>query len=57
MSVRAHIGLFLAVLELAKGRRIVPEQAALFGDILLSLAPSNPAVEETPLQPSSDNNP
>jgi segregation and condensation protein A len=32
------VGLFLAVLELSKGRQIVPEQPALFGDILLSLA-------------------
>jgi segregation and condensation protein A len=33
------VGLFLAVLELSKGRRIVPEQPKLFGDILVSLAP------------------
>jgi segregation and condensation protein A len=32
------VGLFLAVLELTKSRRIVPEQPALFGDILLALA-------------------
>jgi segregation and condensation protein A len=34
------VGLFLAVLELAKGRRVVPEQPERFGDILLALAPA-----------------
>ena len=33
------VGLFLAVLELAKARRVVPEQPEPFGDIWLSLAP------------------
>ena len=32
------VGLFLAVLELTKGRRIVPEQEEPFSDIWLSLA-------------------
>jgi segregation and condensation protein A len=34
------VGLFLAVLELTKGRRIVPEQPEAFGDIVLTLAPA-----------------
>jgi segregation and condensation protein A len=45
------VGLFLAVLELTKGRRVVPEQPQAFGDILLSLAPpvvEPPETEETP---------
>jgi chromatin segregation and condensation protein Rec8/ScpA/Scc1 (kleisin family) len=33
------IGLFLAVLELTKVRRLIPEQPDAFGDIWLSLAP------------------
>jgi segregation and condensation protein A len=33
------VGLFLAVLELTKTRRILPEQMDVFGDIWLSLAP------------------
>jgi segregation and condensation protein A len=37
------VGLFLAVLELSKGRRIVPEQPKLFGDILIALAPVDSA--------------
>jgi segregation and condensation protein A len=37
------VGLFLAILELAKLRRLVPEQAEPFGDIWVRLAP--PAVE------------
>jgi segregation and condensation protein A len=41
------VGLFLAVLELAKGRQVVPEQQDSFGDIQLSLAPT--AAEEPPL--------
>jgi segregation and condensation protein A len=49
------VGLFLAILELAKGRRVIPEQHEPFGEILLSLAvpaePSSPATspaESTP---------
>jgi segregation and condensation protein A len=34
------VGLFLAVLELAKARRVVPEQPEPFGDIWLALAPT-----------------
>ena len=37
------VGLFLAVLELTKGRRITPEQTVPFSDIWLSLAPASPA--------------
>jgi segregation and condensation protein A len=33
------LGLFLAILELIKGRRIFAEQADTFGDILIRLAP------------------
>jgi segregation and condensation protein A len=33
------LGLFLALLELVKSRRVVAEQPALFGPILMSLAP------------------
>ena len=33
------VGLFLAILELAKQRRIVPEQGEPFTDIWVSLAP------------------
>ncbi len=40
------VGLFLAVLELTKGRQIIPEQRDPFGDIVLALAP--PAVELGP---------
>jgi segregation and condensation protein A len=40
------VGLFLAVLELIKGRRIVAEQAEPFGEITLSPAP--PAAAESP---------
>jgi segregation and condensation protein A len=36
------IGLFLAVLELTKMRRIRPEQEEVFGDIWLSLIPPEP---------------
>jgi segregation and condensation protein A len=32
------VGLFLAILELTKGRRVVPEQAEVFGEIWVSLA-------------------
>jgi chromatin segregation and condensation protein Rec8/ScpA/Scc1 (kleisin family) len=34
------VGLFLALLELTKGRQVVPEQEESFGDIWLSLAPT-----------------
>jgi segregation and condensation protein A len=40
------VGLFLAVLELTKGRRIVPEQEEPFSDLWLSLAP--PVLGVTP---------
>jgi segregation and condensation protein A len=43
------VGLFLAVLELAKGRRIVAEQREPFGEILL--APGIPD-DQSPLEPS-----
>jgi segregation and condensation protein A len=33
------LGLFLAILELIKGRRIQAEQAEIFGDIWIALAP------------------
>ena len=45
------VGLFLAVLELTKTRRIVPEQAGAFDDIWLSLAPEPP---DNPSPESSD---
>jgi segregation and condensation protein A len=48
------VGLFLAVLELSKGRRIVPEQPGLFGDILVKLAPPP---ESLPAEPSSESPP
>jgi segregation and condensation protein A len=41
------VGLFLAILELSKGRQVVPVQQELFGDILLSLArPDEPAQQD-----------
>jgi segregation and condensation protein A len=47
------VGLFLAVLELTKGRRVVPEQATPFSDIWLSLAPEpfTPVPETGPATP------
>jgi segregation and condensation protein A len=36
------VGLFLAVLELSKGKRVAAEQPTLFGDIWLTLAPDPP---------------
>ena len=42
------VGLFLAVLELAKARRIVPEQAEPFGEIWVSLAPDPGPAAEAP---------
>jgi segregation and condensation protein A len=39
------LGLFLAILELIKNRQIIIEQEQPFGDILLSLAPAEPAAE------------
>jgi segregation and condensation protein A len=45
------VGLFLAILELTKQRRIAPEQDAPFADIWLSLvpaAPEGPAVSDSP---------
>jgi segregation and condensation protein A len=33
------VGLFLALLELTKGRRIIPEQSESFSDIIVTLAP------------------
>jgi segregation and condensation protein A len=47
------VGLFLAVLELAKGRRILPEQDAPFSEIWLSLAPT-PGPETTPATPAAE---
>lgn len=47
------VGLFLAVLELSKGRRVVPEQLEPFGDILVALAPT-PAEAVAPVEPTSD---
>jgi segregation and condensation protein A len=38
------VGLFLAVLELTKTRRVQPEQSEPFGDIWLSLSTANPTV-------------
>ena len=38
------LGLFLAVLELTKGRQVAPEQVEPFGDIWLSLKPAEPTV-------------
>jgi segregation and condensation protein A len=35
------VGLFLALLELTKSRRVVPEQPEAFGDIWLALAPQS----------------
>ncbi|HEY7153427.1 MAG TPA: segregation/condensation protein A [Gemmataceae bacterium] len=56
------VGLFLAILELTKTRRVVPEQADVFGDIWVSLnenigadGPSSPdlsaAAEKSPVPP------
>jgi segregation and condensation protein A len=44
------VGLFLALLELTKGRRIVPEQAEAFAEIWVSLAPAELASATEPLQ-------
>jgi len=41
------VGLFLAVLELTKQRRVVPEQAAPFGDIWLTLAAPDTVADST----------
>jgi segregation and condensation protein A len=47
------VGLFLAVLELTKARRVVPEQAEPFGDIWLALAdaPAGGGAPEEPPAP------
>jgi chromatin segregation and condensation protein Rec8/ScpA/Scc1 (kleisin family) len=51
------VGLFLAVLELAKGRRVVPEQREPFGEILLApgipddQSPPEPSQAETTTEP------
>jgi segregation and condensation protein A len=42
------VGLFLAMLELMKGRRVVGEQAEPFAEIILSLAPAAESVPESP---------
>ena len=51
------VGLFLAVLELTKGRRITPEQEEPFSDIWLSLALPvmgvTPGPETTPATPAA----
>jgi segregation and condensation protein A len=46
------VGLFLAVLELTKGRQVLAEQLEAFGDIWLVLRPPEPAPPEGPLAPS-----
>jgi segregation and condensation protein A len=46
------VGLFLAILELAKGRRVVPEQRESFGEILVALAEVSPAPEPSPSESS-----
>jgi segregation and condensation protein A len=51
------VGLFLAVLELTKSRRIVPEQDEPFSDIWLSLAPAvavTPGPEIAPATPAAE---
>ncbi len=47
------VGLFLAVLELTKGRRVLPEQDEPFGDIRLSLLPEPPAAAAPPGDPAA----
>ena len=47
------VGLFLAVLELAKARRVVPEQAEPFGEIWLTLAEGRAADAAPPAGPGS----
>jgi segregation and condensation protein A len=42
------VGLFLAVLELIRGRGVVAEQAEPFAEIMLSLAPPAPSAESPP---------
>jgi segregation and condensation protein A len=37
------VGLFLAILELTKSRRVLPEQSETFGDIWVVLNPEAPA--------------
>jgi segregation and condensation protein A len=53
------VGLFLALLELTKGRRIMPEQEEPFSDIWLSLAPPITPGPETTLAtlPSTEPSP
>jgi segregation and condensation protein A len=41
------VGLFLAILELTKTRRVVPEQPEAFGEIWLVLAPGDELAEAT----------
>ncbi len=45
------VGLFLAVLELTKTRRILPEQDDTFGDIWLSVTPEPPPGNSSPENP------
>ena len=52
------LGLFLAMLELIKGRSIVVEQPEAFGDLFLSLALSSPKpTGREPALPANENNP
>jgi segregation and condensation protein A len=46
------VGLFLAILELAKGRRVVPEQRESFGEILVALAEVSSATDPAPSESS-----
>jgi segregation and condensation protein A len=48
------VGLFLAVLELTKGRCIIPEQPEAFGDIVLTLAPASAAVPPEPVTSATE---
>jgi segregation and condensation protein A len=46
------VGLFLAILELAKMGRILAQQSTEFGDIQLCLSPTGPMAGESPGEPS-----
>lgn len=46
------LGMFLAILELIKGRKIRVEQADVFGDIVVTLAPEEPLAQDPTAAPA-----
>jgi segregation and condensation protein A len=51
------VGLFLAILELTKGKTVLPEQAEAFSDIWLSLLPEAPVVAPAEHRPEAPSDP